>query len=83
MQTAVWAGMYVLPSRQAFMLSIGESEESARETAGVFVSGAPAVEAAVLALYDTAMPASDAAPTSMFASSWWGTTAAAPAPAPG
>ena len=66
--------MYVLPTRQAFMASLGETEDSARGPASEFVAGAPAVEAAVLALYPHAMPASDAAPASMFSTSWWGTT---------
>jgi len=73
--------MYVLPTRPAFMTSIGESEETARGPAGEFVAGAAAVEAVVLALFPVQMPASDAAPASMFSSSsWWGTPAAAPAP---
>jgi hypothetical protein len=81
-RTAVWAGMYVLPSRQVFMTSIGETEESALEPSTTFTTGSPAVEAAILALYDEPMPASDVAPTSMFtASSWWGTTATAKADA--
>lgn len=63
------------------MHSIGETEESAKGSADAFVMGAPAIEAAVLGLYDAPMPASDVAPASMFGSGWgWG---AAAAPAPG
>ncbi|GAX75706.1 hypothetical protein CEUSTIGMA_g3149.t1 [Chlamydomonas eustigma] len=81
-RTAVWAGMYVLPSRQVFMTSIGETEESAREPSTTFTNGAEAVEAAILALYDEPMPASDVAPTSMFTTaSWWGGSATAKADA--
>ena len=65
------------------MDSIGDTEESAKGPATAFVAGSPEVEAAVLALYDAPMPASDVAPATMFGSGWgWGTTAA-PAPAPG
>ncbi len=78
-RTAVWAGMYILPTRQAFLESIGETEDSARELAAQFVAGSPEVEKTILALYDSDMPASDVIPASMFSTSWWGTPAT-PAP---
>lgn len=68
--------MYLLPTRQGFLDSIGETEESARAPAAEFSSGAEQVEKLILALYDIPMPASDVAPTNMFAG-WWGSPAAA------
>ena len=82
-QTAVWAGMYALPTRESFLASIKETEESAKASAGQFVRGAPTVEGIILSMYDGAMPASDSAPASLstgggIMGSWWGTS---PAPA--
>ena len=81
-QTAVWAGMYALPTRDGFLQSIKETEESAKASATLFVGGAPKVEGIILAMYDGAMPASDTAPAALggggVMGSWWG---ASPAPA--
>ena len=75
--------MYALPTREGFLTSIKESEESAKASASQFVSGSPKVEGIILAMYDAAMPASDSAPASLgggggMMGSWWG---AAPATA--
>lgn len=78
-RTAVWAGMYMLPTRQTFLASIGETEQSAKAPAEEFSKGAEDLEKVVLGLYDAEMPASDVAPTNMFSGSWWGTSATAPA----
>jgi hypothetical protein len=82
-RTAVWAGMYVLPTREAFMQSLGESEASARPYAEEYVAGAAKIEQVILALYGcNEMPASEAVPAGLFSSStsswgsWgWGATA--------
>lgn len=82
-QTAVWAGMYTLPTRESFLQTLKETEESAKTSALRFVGGAPKVEGIILGMYDAAMPASDAAPASLggggMMGSWWGSTAPAPA----
>lgn len=58
-RTAVWAGLYALPTKEAFMKSINESYESAKEGASEFTSGAEGVVSEVDKLFDVAMPASD------------------------
>ncbi|MEW5298321.1 MAG: hypothetical protein WDW38_000943 [Sanguina aurantia] len=58
-RTAVWAGMYSLPTRTAFLASIGETEESARATAAEFIVSALSITQQIEKLYDVDMPASD------------------------
>ncbi|KAJ9531530.1 hypothetical protein QJQ45_015004 [Haematococcus lacustris] len=78
-RTAVWAGMYVLPSREHFMHQLGETEQSARQSALAFLACSKDVEQRVLRLFaGINMPAST--PTSNILAGLWGhSTAATPA----
>ncbi|GFR42075.1 hypothetical protein Agub_g2896 [Astrephomene gubernaculifera] len=60
-RTAVWAGLVTMPTRETFMRSIGETEESARAHVPEVVAAARDVVQRVEALYGNAikMPASD------------------------
>eukprot|EP00955_Chlamydomonas_euryale_P062409 358374-Chlamydomonas_euryale.AAC.9 len=49
-RNTVWAGLYMLPTRAAFLESIQEDEESARGAAEEFVNNSGSVEAKILAL---------------------------------
>jgi len=70
-RTAVWAGMYVLPSRASFMEQIGETEASARDMALRFLACSKEVERAVHHLFaGIDMPAST--PSSNILSGLWG-----------
>ncbi len=63
LQTAVWAALGLLPSREAFLKSIGETEQSARAAAaaGSIIDGATEVVAQLEKLFADVgqMPASD------------------------
>lgn len=60
-RTAVKAGMYTLPTREAFLKSLGESShKEAKDRSLQFVATAEILSGSVLALYEgTAMPKSD------------------------
>ncbi|GIL77036.1 hypothetical protein Vretimale_3239 [Volvox reticuliferus] len=60
-RTAVWAGLVTMPSRETFMRSIGETEESARAHVPEVITTSGQVIARLEALYGTAikMPTSD------------------------
>ncbi|GLI59613.1 hypothetical protein VaNZ11_001545 [Volvox africanus] len=60
-RTAVWAGLVTMPTRETFMRSIGETEESARAHVPEVIATSGQVVARLEALYGTAikMPASD------------------------
>ncbi|GLC37363.1 hypothetical protein PLESTB_001595300 [Pleodorina starrii] len=60
-RTAVWAGLVTMPSRETFMRSIGETEESARAHVPAVVAAAGEVVARLETLYGNGlrMPASD------------------------
>mmetsp|Transcript_16559 Transcript_16559/g.35834 ORF Transcript_16559/g.35834 Transcript_16559/m.35834 type:complete len:229 (+) Transcript_16559:101-787(+) len=70
-RTAVWAGMYLLPTREAFMQSIGETNETAKPHVMEFISCAASVIEAVEALYDAPMPASESALASAAGGGGW------------
>lgn len=54
------AGLMALPSRDAFMQAIGESEESARQSALAIIQHAQQVISKIEALYDgVSMPKSN------------------------
>eukprot|EP00199_Chlamydomonas_sp_CCMP681_P005929 CAMPEP_0119101848 /NCGR_PEP_ID=MMETSP1180-20130426/782_1 /TAXON_ID=3052 ORGANISM="Chlamydomonas cf sp, Strain CCMP681" /NCGR_SAMPLE_ID=MMETSP1180 /ASSEMBLY_ACC=CAM_ASM_000741 /LENGTH=225 /DNA_ID=CAMNT_0007086027 /DNA_START=85 /DNA_END=762 /DNA_ORIENTATION=+ len=80
-RTAVWAGMYVLPTREQFMSQIGETDESARVLGLQFLADAKVVEKHVEKLFDEiSMPASVPSST-ILAGLWGGGPAAATSPA--
>ncbi|KXZ44720.1 hypothetical protein GPECTOR_63g46 [Gonium pectorale] len=60
-RTAVWAGLVTMPSRETFMRSIGETEETARAHVPEVLTAAREVVDRLEALYGTSlkMPASD------------------------
>lgn len=65
-RTGIKAGMIALPTREDFLESIGETEESARTHVEPFVRATDAVVTSIAKLYeDVEMPRSD------FTFSWW------------
>ncbi|PNW84401.1 hypothetical protein CHLRE_03g144204v5 [Chlamydomonas reinhardtii] len=59
-QTAVWAGLGMVPSRAAFMASIGEDEDSARQHVPEVLAAAAELAGRLERMYGgTVMPASD------------------------
>ncbi len=58
-RAGVKAGMLALPSRESFLRSIGETEESAKANAAAFCKLAEQVIAQIDNLYDAKMPQSD------------------------
>lgn len=57
-RTAIRAGMWALPTREQFMVAVGETEETAKPHALEFISYSKRIVAAIEKLYDGPMPAS-------------------------
>lgn len=58
-RTAVWAGLYALPTKEAFMRSINEDFDSAQEHAQEFIRVSDGLVIEVEQMFPIAMPASD------------------------
>jgi hypothetical protein len=60
LRTAVWAGLYALPSKDHFMRCIGETHASASVHAAEFIAGAGVVVGEIELLFDGhVIPGSD------------------------
>lgn len=57
-RTAIRAGLWALPSRDAFISSIGETEETAKPHATVFIENSRQIAKNIAAFYQETMPAS-------------------------
>lgn len=76
-RSAVWAGMYLLPTREFFMKELGETDESAMRHVQSFLECSQEVEHQILKLFaGITMPVST--PSSNILSSLWNGGAAPP-----